>query len=244
LRFDSGKGLGPFCSECLAVKLAALEKEREDERREGEEALKIWRLEREKDRLEREKDRPEREARQRELARLERERFERKQERDRLERETRFRVDEDTRAELRARLEAAGGRIGDINISLMWDNFNDLDLHVICPSGERIHSGNRISECDGELDVDANSIKPLTRKPVQNVVWDVGNSKDGLYKVYVHYYKKNEGVHYSKRDSIAKEDPTEFKLITGVKGEFKEYNTQLSYGDPMMVVTEFTVGDG
>ena len=77
LRFDSGKGLGPFCSECLAVKLAALEKEREK-------ALKIRTLQREK-------DRPEREARQRELARLERERVERKQERDRLERETRER---------------------------------------------------------------------------------------------------------------------------------------------------------
>ena len=39
-----------------------------------------------------------------------------------------------------------------------------------CPSKERIHGGNKISKCNGELDVDAN-VKPDTRKPVENVVW-------------------------------------------------------------------------
>jgi len=141
-------------------------------------------------------------------------------------------VAEETARELRRRLEQAGGRIGDINISLMWNNYNDLDLHVVCPSGERIHGGNRMSECGGELDVDAN-VKPETRKPVENVVWDVGDSKDGLYKVYVHHYKK----HKKRRTK----DPTEFKLITGVKGEFKEYNTQLSHGEPIKLVATFTV---
>ena len=143
-------------------------------------------------------------------------------------------VAEETARELRRRLEQAGGRIGDINISLMWNNYNDLDLHVVCPSGERIHGGNRLSQCKGELDVDAN-VKADTKKPVENVVWDVGDSEEGLYKVYVHHYKR----HKKRRTK----DPTEFKLITGVKGEFKEYNSQLSHGEPILLVASFTVGD-
>ncbi|HII50703.1 MAG TPA: hypothetical protein HA322_05160, partial [Candidatus Poseidoniaceae archaeon] len=73
--------------------------------------------------------------------------------------------------ELQERLDREGARSGDVQISLMWDNYNDLDLHVVCPSGERIHGGNKLSQCGGELDVDAN-VRPETKKPVENVVWD------------------------------------------------------------------------
>ena len=132
-------------------------------------------------------------------------------------------------------MEEAGGRIGDINISLMWNNYNDLDLHVVCPSGERLHGGNRVSACGGELDVDAN-VKPETKKPVENVVWDVGKAEDGLYRVYVHHYKKHK--------KFRTRDPTKFKIITGVKDKFTEFNSQLSHGDPILLVTEFTLGEG
>ena len=54
-------------------------------------------------------------------------------------------------SELQERLQREGAMTGDVQISLMWENFNDLDLHVVCPSGERIHGGNKISECGGEL---------------------------------------------------------------------------------------------
>ena len=143
-------------------------------------------------------------------------------------------VAEETARELRRRLEEAGGRIGDINISLMWNNYNDLDLHVVCPSGERLHGGNRNSACGGELDVDAN-VKPETKKPVENVVWDIGKAQDGLYRVYVHHYKKHK--------KFRTRDPTKFKIITGVKDEYKEFNSELSHGDPILLVTEFTVGE-
>ena len=73
-------------------------------------------------------------------------------------------------AELQSRLNREGAMSGDVQISLMWENYNDLDLHVVCASGERIHGGNKKSECGGELDVDAN-VRPETKKPVENVVW-------------------------------------------------------------------------
>ena len=147
-------------------------------------------------------------------------------------------ADEKARAELMQRLEREGAKSGDVQVSLMWNNFNDLDLHVVAPSGERIHGGNRISECGGELDVDAN-VRPDTKKPVENVVWsaDSGNSDaeapGGIYKVYVHHYKKHK-----KRKS---KDPTSYKVLVNVEDRLTEYDGKITFGDPIMLVCEFSV---
>ena len=135
-------------------------------------------------------------------------------------------------AELQARLEREGAQSSDVQISLMWNNYNDLDLHVVCPSGERIHGGNKKSACGGELDVDAN-VRAETRKPVENVFWEEGKAPAGTYQVYVHHYKKHQ-----KRKS---KDPTKFQVIVTPGGEPLEYNGELSSGDPIMMVAEFTL---
>ena len=135
-------------------------------------------------------------------------------------------------SELRARLEREGAQSSDVQISLMWNNYNDLDLHVLCPSGERIHGGNKTSACGGELDVDAN-VRAETRKPVENVFWEEGKAPAGRYQVYVHYYKKHK-----KRRS---KDPTKFQVIINQGGDPREYNGELSAGDPIMLVAEFTL---
>ena len=135
-------------------------------------------------------------------------------------------------SELQARLEREGAQSSDVQISLMWNNYNDLDLHVVCPSGERIHGGNKISGCGGELDVDAN-VRAETRKPVENVFWEEGKAPAGRYQVYVHYYKKHK-----KRRS---KDPTKFQVIINEGGDPREYNGELSMGDPIMLVAEFNL---
>ena len=136
--------------------------------------------------------------------------------------------------DLRERLEREGGKTSDVQISLMWNNFNDLDLHVVCPSGERIHGGNRESACGGELDVDAN-VKPETKKPVENVVWPEGKAPGGTYKAYVHHYKKHK-----KRRS---RDPTAFKVVCNAGGDILEYEGEITNGDPIMLICEFTIDD-
>jgi uncharacterized protein YfaP (DUF2135 family) len=136
--------------------------------------------------------------------------------------------------ELKERLEREGAKSSDVQISLIWNNYNDLDLHVVCPSGERIHGGNRESACGGELDVDAN-VRPETKKPVENVVWPEGKAPGGTYKAYVHHYKK-----HNKRRS---KDPTAFKIICNAGGEIKEYEGKLSTGEPIMLISEFTIED-
>ena len=135
-------------------------------------------------------------------------------------------------SELKARLEREGAQSSDVQISLMWNNYNDLDLHVVCPSGERIHGGNKKSACGGELDVDAN-VRAETRKPVENVFWEEGKAPAGKYQVYVHHYKKHD-----KRKS---KDPTKFQVIVNQGGDPFEYNGELSTGDPIMLVAEFTL---
>lgn len=135
-------------------------------------------------------------------------------------------------SELRARLEREGAQSSDVQISLMWNNYNDLDLHVVCPSGERLHGGNKKSACGGELDVDAN-VRAETRKPVENVFWEEGQAPAGRYQVYVHYYKKHK-----KRRS---KDPTKFQVIINQGGDPREYNGELSMGDPIMLVAEFNL---
>tara|TARA_B100000767_G_scaffold89613_1_gene86128 strand:- start:6093 stop:7859 length:1767 start_codon:yes stop_codon:yes gene_type:complete len=139
---------------------------------------------------------------------------------------------EDAMSELQDRLDREGARSGDVQISLMWDNYNDLDLHVLCPSGERIHGGNKKSECGGELDVDAN-VRPETKKPVENVVWDDNTAHPGEYQVYVHHYKK----HKKRRTK----DPTKFKVIVNNVGDLLEFDGDLSHGDPIKLVAQFKV---
>tara|TARA_Y100000766_G_scaffold285588_1_gene310692 strand:- start:5946 stop:7190 length:1245 start_codon:yes stop_codon:yes gene_type:complete len=134
--------------------------------------------------------------------------------------------------ELQARLAREGAKSSDVQVSLMWNNYNDLDLHIVCPSGERIHGGNKVSACGGELDVDAN-VRAETRKPVENVFWPEGTAPAGQYHVYVHYYKKHK-----KRRS---KDPTKFTIMVNNGGEMTEYSSELSKGDPIMQVCSFDV---
>lgn len=92
----------------------------------------------------------------------------------------------------RTRLEAAGAKTGDVQISLVWYNENDLDLHCIDPNNEEISFRHRRSRSGGELDVDANRDGPglpITAKPVENIYWPRGGAPRGRYQVYVNHYK-------------------------------------------------------
>ena len=75
-----------------------------------------------------------------------------------------------------------GGR-GDVKATLSWNNLADVDLHVICPHGQRIYYASMYSSCGGHLDFDN-----LYGYGPENIYWGLGAAPDGTFEVYVHFY--------------------------------------------------------
>lgn len=133
--------------------------------------------------------------------------------------------------EISERVEREGGKEGEIQISLAWDDYNDLDLHVYTPSRERIFFNNKKSKCGGELDVDMN-VKPESRQPVENIVWKEVPAP-GKYKVVVHFYR------HHKREGTTKQ--SKYRLRVSIKGVVREYIGTIKKRQRMLVVTSFTL---
>lgn len=95
--------------------------------------------------------------------------------------------------ELSSRLSRAGGQTGRIRATLVWNNRNDLDLHMITPTGEEIYYANNRSATGGMLDVDMNAGGQLSVKPVENIFWpDYSRPPEGTYEVFVRNFAYNE----------------------------------------------------
>jgi len=97
---------------------------------------------------------------------------------------------------IKEKVKAAGGRIeGELRVSLEWYNFDDLDLHVMEPSGRTIWFREKLSPTGGQLDVDMNAGGGRTREPVENVIWpDKRTMKEGRYKIMVNQYQQREST--------------------------------------------------
>jgi hypothetical protein len=124
----------------------------------------------------------------------------------------------DIDAEIRNRVVAAGGQYDqvDVRVTLVWDNTNDLDLHVYTPSGEEIYYGRRGSSCGGVLDVDRN-VSGETRTPVENVRWASGAAPKGTYRVVVRNFAFKETP-----------TPTPFRVEMEVGGELLYFEGVIS----------------
>lgn len=132
-------------------------------------------------------------------------------------------------SDLGDRLEKAGAKTGDVQISLAWNNGNDLDLHVETPGNEKIWYNQRNSSCGGELDVDMNAGGAASQRPVENIYWPVGRSPTGKFRVLVHYYANHGG-----------RDPTLFQVTIKVKNRTENFSGSLRPGDPLKLVHEFS----
>ncbi len=88
------------------------------------------------------------------------------------------------------RLETAGAKTGDIQISLAWNTTDDVDLHVeFTPHGKgalmsEINWQSRRGRYGGYLDIDMNAGGGrFSRAPVENIFWPRGSSPKGFFRV-------------------------------------------------------------
>jgi hypothetical protein len=143
--------------------------------------------------------------------------------------------------ELTERLKREGARSGDVQVSLMWNNRNDLDLHVIDPAGEEISFKSKRARSGGWLDVDMNAEprRGLSSQPVENVFWPAGGAPLGTYKVLVNHYRNHGSP-----------DPTQFIVgvlvggnvsVAGRGSGVTEVTGTISSREPRKLVHQFTL---
>jgi len=136
----------------------------------------------------------------------------------------------DIDAEIKKRVEEAGGMYENVDFraSLMWNTYDDLDLHVMVNpdsgSGRREHIAydNKHSvNGQGELDVDRNAGGRETRKPVENIRWAKGAAVKGKYKVFVRNYALHD-------DSSYRSFPIPLKVEVENNGKIESFEHTIS----------------
>lgn len=104
---------------------------------------------------------------------------------------------------------------GELQISLFWQNQEDVDLVVKTPDGY-IYFGNKRTG-GGYMDKDINAGVPLTNNASENIFWNRAVPA-GKYEVYALYYRKR------KDDNV----PVPFKIRIKYQGEEKTFEGELS----------------
>jgi hypothetical protein len=135
------------------------------------------------------------------------------------------------RQEFINRLSATGAATGEITATLLWNGNADLDLVVLCPSGEMLDYQNP-RECGGTLDVDANTARDsLSDRPVENVFWPAGQAASGAYQIIVRYAPR-------KDEQQPQPTPFQVRLIRNSQEKVFKGTAQPRKAAP---VTNFTV---
>jgi uncharacterized protein YbjQ (UPF0145 family) len=130
-------------------------------------------------------------------------------------------------AEFANRLKREGGATGDLRISLIWYNHNDLDLHVIPPSGEELSFSHKRSKCGGHLDIDMNAGGGTSDQPIENVYWAHGGAPAGHYKIQVMQYSTRASGHADYR----------IELVTG--NQVRHFKGTITGEKTLLTVAEF-----
>lgn len=128
------------------------------------------------------------------------------------------------------RLALAGGKSGDVQISLIWNTIDDLDLHCIDPNGEEIYFSDRRSSSGGELDVDMNAGERTSTEPVENIYWPRNRAPAGTYKVYVKFYGRRSAARIIS-----------FKVAINHKGTVKKHQGQVQSVGEKKFIGQFRV---
>ena len=121
----------------------------------------------------------------------------------------------------------AGAGQGDITVSLAWNSWDDVDLHMNTPDGSHIYYSNKTAG-GGMLDVDANAGGQRILNPVENIYFAA--PQNGHYKVYLHEYDdRTEGT-------------TEYIVRVTVGGQSKTFTGTIDHTGTEIPILEFDYG--
>ena len=140
--------------------------------------------------------------------------------------------DDHSSSEFESRLKNYGAKSGDINVSLLWNNKNDLNLLIVTPSREVIHPRNTTSSDGGILDIEMNK-KGETSEPIENIYWKKDSAIKGTYYVYVHLFKEHV---LFKRTNLS-----ECRIQIMNKERRSEYSAPMSLSNKLQFITQIKV---
>eukprot|EP00438_Fugacium_kawagutii_P024181 Skav230782 [mRNA] locus=scaffold1473:234833:236494:- [translate_table: standard] len=132
------------------------------------------------------------------------------------------------------RVESNGGLYDNtaIRATLIWNNCNDVDLHIREPDGTEIFYGHKRSEGSfGYLDIDRNVGSSCDARPVENIRWEIGRSAPafGEYEVMVNLYSYDGRAPHH----------TPFQLEVQHGSELKHFQAEVSQKGEKKLIHKF-----
>lgn len=100
---------------------------------------------------------------------------------------------------------------GEVQVSLTFFPDQDLDLHLVEPTGEEIYYGYRSSTAGGKLDLDANAACGPRGQYNENITYTGVTPPSGEYIVRVNFWESCTG------------DGAEYRVLINVRGEGQLY---------------------
>jgi hypothetical protein len=94
--------------------------------------------------------------------------------------------------EIEIPLNIIGVSTGDVQVSITWDSFTDVDLYVRDPAGNVIFYGEKTSPTGGSLDLDSNAACNPPYRQNENVFWAPSSAPSGTYDVWVNLWSQCE----------------------------------------------------
>lgn len=121
---------------------------------------------------------------------------------------------------------------GDVQITLDWDNYNDLDLVCKDPSNRTVWFDNKNLADGGKLESDMNVNYPDSKTPTEKIYWPKGAAPNGNYNVYLVYYKKHITV-----------NETPYKITVNYGSKTEVFSGKIKIEDESIPICSFTLGD-
>lgn len=137
------------------------------------------------------------------------------------------------------------GGTGLLQISLSWNQPNDVDLYLIQPDGQQIFYGNTISSNGGELDVDSNAACSIDGINNENIYYENAAAvtvQNGEYEVLIDLYSNCGVVDNTSYNVVAYYDGERIIPTAGANPASGQLNS--TDENNLLSVMTFTIQNG